>query len=209
MRGCGGWGGSPAAGDEDGLAVISGAGGGFTGSDGRRRKKMDLSSFLLPLSCCAVSPPLPLLIPPLFTLSSLSISSSPVLPFQSPPPFSRAVIGEPPVIISGPVHPPPLLLSPPLLHSSTLHPFSSPSTSFPPVLRSDPSLFSLSFPPLSSWPFLYSFPYSHPLLLLLSSLLSPSPPCFPLILLSQLQCSNRFVEVSNHFFFIIIFYSSD
>lgn len=64
----GGGGGSPAAGDEDGLAVISGAGGGFTGSDGRKRKKMDLSSFLLPLSCCAVSPPLPLLIPPHYLL---------------------------------------------------------------------------------------------------------------------------------------------
>lgn len=188
-------GGSPAAGDEDGLAVISGAGGGFTGSDGRKRKKMDLSSFVLPLSCCAVSPPLPLLIPPLFTLSSLSISSSPVLPFQSPPPFSRAVIGEPPVIISGPVHPPPLLLSPPLLHSSTLHPFSSPSTSFAPCPPFLPFLSCL----FSPFPFLPSphVPSStpSPTLILLSSFLSPSPPCFPLILLSQLQCSNRFVEV--------------
>lgn len=200
MKGYGGVGGSPAAGDEDGLAVISGAGGGFTGSDGRRRKKMDLSSFLLPLSCCAVSPPLPLLIPPiiysvlplyfLFTCPSLPVSSS----------FQQSCDWRTSSDHIWPCSPPPLL-SPPLLHSSTLHPFSSPSTSFPPVLSSAPSLFSLSFPPLSSCPFLYSFPYFHPLLLLLSSLLSPSPPCFPLILLSQLQCSNRFVEVSNHFFY--------
>lgn len=181
-----GGGGSPAAGDEDGLAVISGAGGGFTGSDGRKRKKMDLSSFLLPLSCCAVSPPLPLLIPPLFTLSSLSISSSPVLPFQSPLPFSRAVIGEPPVIISGPVHPPPLLLSPLLLHSSTLHPFSSPSTFFPPVLLSSRSR-SVSFLPFLPSPLLMCLSLLLPLLssssptplllsLTLSPLLSSHPP---------------------------------
>lgn len=171
---------------------------------------MDLFSFLLPLSCCAVSPPRPLLIPPLFTLSSLSISSSPVLPFQSLPPFSRAVIGEPPVIISGPVHPPPLLLSPPLLHSSTLHPFSSPSTSFPPVLLSSRSpLRSVSFLPFLPSPLLMSLP------LLLPLLSSSSPPFshpLPLAFFSSFSLSFNVPTAlmrSQTIFFIIIFYSSD
>lgn len=171
--------------------MISGAGGGFTGSDGRKRKKMDLSSFL---SCCAVTPPLPLLIPPLFTLSSLSISSSPVLPFQSPPPFSRAVIGEAPVIISGPVHPPPLLFSPPLL---------------PPFLPFPICLFS-PFPSLPSPHVPSSTP--SPTLILLSYSPPPFSPPLPLAFLSSPSLSFNVPTAllrSETIFFSIIFYSSD
>lgn len=126
---------------------------------------MDLSSFLLILPCFAVFDPRPL-----FTLYSLSISTSPLFPFQSLPPFSSALIGEPPAIISHPVHPPPLLLSPPLsiLSSPPLPPFLLLSICL--VLPMSPHVPSSNPSP------------TH-------ILLSFSPPCTPRILLSSsLSC---------------------
>lgn len=97
------------------MVVVGGGGGRATVGGGERWTSL----LLLPLPCHTVSPPPP---SQRLTLPSLSTTSPPVLALQSQPSSSRAVIGEPAVVLS---HSPSLLSSSPLLHSSTLHPLSS------------------------------------------------------------------------------------